>query len=128
MINHPTRARLRLLSLTTFVGVLAGCTNQTPRPALMNDPTENNVRTLEVAASTLLAGPTIRFAPSAFTRNPMLSLTPAIATTPAGSNTTDSRRILPTQLQLLRVGRRCELMNLSSQERTALPGVVCTAI
>ena len=128
MMNHSTHPLARLICLATLACVIAGCANQTPQPAVISDPTENNVRTLEVAASTLLAGPTIRFAPSAFTRNPMLSLMPAIATTPAGRNLTDSSRILPTQLQLLRIGGHCELMNLSNKQRKALPGVACTAI
>lgn len=112
---------------------ITGCVSQTPVPALVQVQPENKrqqnatTQALELAASELMNGSKVKFAPSAFTRTSKLSLSPAIRNTPKGRLATGRVIVLPNELQLLRVGRSCELMKVDTQERIALPGVKCRA-
>lgn len=123
----------RALRLSCGCLLLAGCVSQTPVPALIEVQSQNareqkaTTQALEVAASTLLNGSRVKFAASAFTQAPRLSLAPAIRNTPQGRLATGRTIVLPDELLLLRIGRRCELMKVATEERAPLPGVACKA-
>lgn len=129
------RRLLASLRVGASVGVLciSGCVSQTPVPALIqvqpdSEPQQKaTTKALELAASKLMNGSKVRFAPSAFTQTSKLSLAPAIRNTPKGRLATGRVIVLPDELLLLRVGRGCELMKVATEERIALPGVRCTA-
>lgn len=94
----------------------------------MEQQSEASLATLNAAASTLLNGRKVRLAKTAFTNYPKLSVVPAVSNTPKGRLATGRIRVPPDELRLVRVGRRCELMHVATQERASLSGVDCIAI
>lgn len=117
---------VRVVSLSLLAGL--GCVNQTPHPALIEQPSDASLRVLTKAASQLLEDRKVTLAANAFTQSPVLSLAPAISNTRIGRLATGRVRGLPPELRLVRVGRRCELQHLESLQRVGLPGVNCRTL
>lgn len=110
-----------------LVGIWS-CANQTPQAALLEQPSPAATQVLAKAASELLAGRSVSLAADAFTRRPELSFEPTIRSTPQGRLATGRTRALPPELRLVRVAGHCELEEIATGRRRALPGLHCRAI
>ena len=124
----PTSNCAGVLLACALVVFLPGCASQTPRPALIDQPSNETLATLTAAASSLLNGRTVRLASNAFTQTPKLSVAPGRSNTPKGRLASGRIIVLPDELQLLRIGQRCALMHVATQKQTDLEGVSCNAI
>jgi len=117
---------MRLGLLVFFVA--AGCASQAPQPAVIAVQSAETLATLNAAASSLLNGRKVRLAKNAFTRTATLSVVPTLNNRPKGRLASGRTIVLPDELQLLRIGRRCELMHVATKARTPLTGIECTAL
>jgi len=127
------RRHSRLLMACGVLLLAPGCASQTPQPALIEQLsdgtlTDETLATLNAAASSLLNGRKVRLAKTAFTQHPKLSVGPGRGNTPKGRLALGRTIVLPDELRLLRVGRRCELMHVATEERIPLSGIDCKAI
>ena len=96
-------------------------------PAVIAEPSPAATAELEQTITAALGGTPVSLNSGVFTQSSLLTLERQIRRTPEGRLATGRTMEKPEQFRLIRVGTRCELLRVKTDERFALRETKCEA-
>ena len=118
-----------LVVATSLLSGLVGCqsTAKGELPAVIAEPSPAATAELEQTITAALGGTPVSLNSGVFTQSSLLTLERQIRRTPEGRLATGRTMEKPEQFRLIRVGTRCELLRVKTDERFALRETKCEA-